>query len=254
MARPVSELRVRAAVVEARRKYLELGLKQMGVARGTYRGWLHGRPITLLQAESLAERLGIGVLEIVDGLPDGYATGITDPDEAIAATSRELHDRAVTGGLIAESHKFRSYLRHIGLRFVAPRGFCRHFQHVARERHYYAEIVLTPLRPGDNVYTFSYELGPLRIDYGTVQVAAGVARLRTHFAPSSESPVTLSPTHEVRVWTWFGRDACRFLVRATRDFGIRTHLEPANRDPDARPAGVVCFRAAPHHESEARER
>lgn len=229
-----------------------LGQKNLPISPSTYREWLEGAPATLEKAEELAACLRVGVLEIFDGLPDGYAVGIADPDEQLAPSAASLRDDAVTLGLLRESHKFTGYVRHIALRFVAPRGYTHHFEHDGRHPHRYAELVLRRVRTDvDAVFVFSYSLGPLRIDYGELRVAGSKARVLTNFAACSEPIVELDDPALIRVWTWFGKERCRFLVRSRQEFSVIEHFEPARRDPDARPAHVLCFRAAPHHEREA---
>ncbi len=249
MARPRSELRVRAAVVRARREQLHLGQKELGVSDRTYRAWLDGAPISEEKAECLARHLGLGIAEIVDGLPADYVIEAAEEEDDLSRRAIRLRDRAVRGALIHEAGKFRTYLRHIGLRFMPLRGFVRHFRHLGTEHHFYAEVVLHPAVPDASaVFTFSFKLGPLRIDYGEICVDATHARLVTHFAASGEPLARRHADGSIRVWTWFGKEACDFLVRSRHEFTLESNVRPAERDPDHRPDDVLCFRAAPHHQ------
>jgi hypothetical protein len=252
MARPTSNLRLKKDQAEQRREDLGYAQDDLPVSPSTYREWLAGKPATVDKAEELAAFLRIGLLEIFDGLPDGYAVGVADPDEPLAPAARSLRNDAVIGGLVRGSSKFTSYVRHIALRFVAPRGYTHHFEHDGKHPHRYAELVLRRARPEvDTAFIFAFKLGVLRIDYGEIRVVGTQARVFTNFAACSEPAVELADPSQITVWTWFGKETCKFLVRSREDFSVTDHLEVARRDPDARPPGVLCFRAAPHHEREA---
>lgn len=253
MSRPASELRVRPDVVEARRRQLGLGQKDLGASDRTYRDWLSGKAITLPMAEELSRRLGLGIAEVVTGLPPEYIVEAADDEEELSVRARRLRDQAVGGALLAESGKLRRYIKRIGLRFVPLRGFAYNFEHKGIDRHYYAALTITPVDPATNAsFVFSYGLGPLRIDYGEVATTAGYARLRTFFAATGDPAVPLAPDGSFTVWTWFGKDRCRFLVRSRQEFTTAISLEPTRKDASKRPPDVLCFHAAPHHLEEAR--
>ena len=211
-------------------------------------------------AEKIAVRLGVGLEEIAE-VPESVRIRAADLSTSLDKDGRELHEHAALGtlGTLVATEYARPlwhYAQFVGLRFWPLKGHVRSFRHQSNVRHCYAELTLTPstwpLREPAR-FIFSFALGPLRIDYGEVVLFEDRrVTLNAFFVPQTDEAIAATDG-SFRVWTWFGKNPCRFIVRSPSKFDLALDADNLNRAPEEEPNAVVCFRAGPHQIAEADE-
>jgi transcriptional regulator with XRE-family HTH domain len=224
-----------------------------GVKQRTIEAWLQPdekRRPDIEHVEALAQKLSLGTDDICSMIPE-EERALAHGGEGLLKVGRTL--QIVWEAIVHYWVRYRSYARHIGLRFWPLKGNVRRFFHKGHLRNAYAEVCITPLQRPDCVpieFIFSYRMGVIRIDYGKVVLRGDALSLVPFFAGYADEGIAQSGG-AFRVWTWFGPEPCEFVVRSTDvDFELqlderRFPREPRCRGP--READVVCFLAAPHH-------
>jgi transcriptional regulator with XRE-family HTH domain len=242
--------------VVVRRRRDELGLttaelaKRIGLREPrTLEHWLkpdERRRPDIETVERLAQALGLGVEDICAVLPPQERT-MAEGGTSALLTERGLEMSA--RALLDHRSKFLTYARHIGFRLLPLRGYVRRFDHDGRIVNTYATVRIWPQRavPQAN-FVFSFGLGPIRIDYGVVELRDSVLHVQPFFAAYGGTG-RLAEDGSFRVRTWFGREPCPFVARCREvDFELELYkVIPDDREPVTTDTDVVTFVAAPHH-------
>lgn len=265
---------------------------EVGVSDEALRLWLNGvvRPDTE-KAAAIADVLGVGLEEIAE-LPRRFKD---ESWTSLIGAARTVADWILK--TTDETDKYRTYISHV--RKTPPlKGVVRSFEHDITKtmeafagrpaKNYYGEIWIRPNKwPEDKALLLDLSFwafsGGVRFNYARLRLQTvrlknepnlvRLARLETFFDRGRDegSRARAKEDGSIRVWTWFGKESCKFVINSqTREeeFEFKQGEPP---DPDAGeasddavrlalaesksyrealrriPRDVICVLAAPHH-------
>ena len=240
---------------EIRRLAAERGFADMktlaeisGLKYRSFMHWLNeSRTPDIDSVQRLAMGLGVGLEDIA--FPPAEALMLPEPDADPAYANDGPTLTRIFRNL---ARPFAWYGRYIGVTWWPIRGHVQHFEHTARRRHYYSELTVRPTRwpmsADSQKFILSFQGGPLRFDYGQLTLTReGAVLLRAVFQ-EQRAQAKCGTDGTFRIWNWFGRERCSFIIRSAEPFDLVTDLESKGRDPTRSiPEDTVCFLAARHH-------